>query len=76
MLKSRAVSPSDKIFFPNIKETEISRSDKGNGEQQQGMWADLNTLLSVKLQCIRDAKQAGAGGTLFVQKGAETFTLQ
>ncbi len=40
------------------------------------MWADLNTLLKVKLECIREAKQMGAGGTLFVQRGAETFTLQ
>lgn len=40
------------------------------------MWADLNTLLKVKLDCLHEAKQIGSGGTLFVQKGAETFTLQ
>lgn len=54
----------------------MSRSDKGNAQQQLAMWTDLNTLLKVKLQCMRDAKQAGSGGTLLVQKGAETFTLQ
>lgn len=40
------------------------------------MWADLNTLLRVKLECLREAKQIGSGGTLFVQRGAETFTLR
>lgn len=40
------------------------------------MWADLGTLLNIKIQCHRDAKQADAGGTLVVNKGAETFTLQ
>lgn len=39
------------------------------------MWSDLNTLLSVKIECHRDALEAGAGGTLSVNKGAETFTL-
>lgn len=41
------------------------------------MWADLHALLDVKLRCMRDAQNAGTGGTLLVQKGgAEMFTLQ
>lgn len=39
------------------------------------MWSDLNTLLGVKIECHRDADEAGAGGVLSVNKGAETFTL-
>lgn len=42
---------------------------------QRSMWLDLNTLLSVKIECHRDALEAGSGGTLSVNKGAETFTL-
>lgn len=58
------------------KEAELMKNDKSNGEKQHTMWADLNTLLNVKINCLREAKQAGSGGTLFVNKGAETFTLQ
>lgn len=53
-----------------------SRSEKGSAQQQLTMWADLHALLDVKLQCMRDARNAGAGGTLMVQQGgAEMFTL-
>lgn len=53
-----------------------SRSDKGSAQQQLTMWADLHALLDVKLQCMRDSRNAGAGGTLLVQQGgAEMFTL-
>lgn len=53
-----------------------SRSATGNARQQLAMWADLHALLDVKLACMRDAQTAGTGGTLLVQRGAETFTLQ
>lgn len=41
------------------------------------MWSDLHALLAIKRQCVRDARAAGAGGTLHVAErgGAETFTL-
>lgn len=58
------------------EEFRLIRSDEGNGEKQHAMWADLNSLLKVKLKCYRELKQAGSGGTLVVNKGAETFTLQ
>lgn len=58
------------------EEFRMTKSDTGNGEKQHAMWADLSTLLQVKIKCHRDIKQAGNGGTLVVNKGAETFTLQ
>lgn len=43
---------------------------------QQQMWSDVNQLLLVKLKCFNQAKMEGPGGTLSVDRGAETFTLQ
>lgn len=51
------------------------RNEKDNIMKQRSMWLDLNALLSVKIECHRDAMEAGDGGTLSVNKGAETFTL-
>lgn len=57
------------------QEIQKLKNDKNNIALQRSMWLDLNTLLSVKIECHRDALEAGAGGTLSVNKGAETFTL-
>lgn len=51
------------------------RNDKDNLVMQRSMWLDLNALLNIKIECHRDAIETGAGGTLSVNKGAETFTL-
>lgn len=58
-----------------LQEIQKLKNDKTNIALQRSMWLDLNTLLSVKIECHRDALEAGAGGTLSVNKGAETFTL-
>ncbi|KAJ6620946.1 Intraflagellar transport protein 81 like [Pseudolycoriella hygida] len=58
------------------EENRIINSENGSGEKQHEMWEDLNTLLKVKIECLCEAKQIGSGGTLLVQKGTETFTLQ
>lgn len=58
-----------------MQEIQKLKNDKHNMGLQRSMWLDLNTLLSVKIECHRDALEAGSGGTLSVNKGAETFTL-
>lgn len=72
----------DLVFFVHCfiswQEIQRMKNDKNNIGLQRSMWLDLNTLLSVKIECHRDASrwmEAGAGGTLSVNKGAETFTL-
>lgn len=52
------------------------KNDKNNMELQRSMWYDLNALLNVKIECHREALEADDGGTLSVNKGAETFTLR
>lgn len=59
----------------SVQEIQKLKNDKHNMGLQRSMWLDLNTLLSVKIECHRDALEAGSGGTLSVNKGAETFTL-
>lgn len=51
------------------------KNDKSNIELQRSMWQDLNAILNVKIECHREAMEAGAGGTLSVNKGTETFIL-
>lgn len=63
------------FFFCFTQEIQRLKNDKNNIGIQRGMWLDLNTLLSVKIECHRDAAQAGNGGILSINKGAETFTL-
>lgn len=60
------------LFLQEVKKL---KNDKNNIGLQRSMWLDLNRLLSVKIECHRDAIERGAGGTLSVNKGAETFTL-
>lgn len=45
-------------------------------QNQIMMWADLDKLLQVKLKCCQDQRQRGLGGTMQIDRGAETFTLQ
>lgn len=52
------------------------KNDKNNMELQRSMWYDLSALLNVKIECHREAMEADDGGTLSVNKGAETFTLR
>lgn len=52
------------------------KDDRNNIEKQRDMWFDLHALLNVKIECHREALEAGSGGTLSVNKGAETFTLR
>lgn len=58
------------------QDIETLRNDKNNMDLQRSMWYDLNALLNVKIECHREAMEAGDGGTLLVNKGAETFTLR
>lgn len=51
------------------------KNDKSNIGLQRSMWHDLNAILKVKIECHREAMEAGVGGTLSVNKGTETFTL-
>ncbi|XP_031617272.1 intraflagellar transport protein 81 homolog isoform X2 [Contarinia nasturtii] len=61
--------------WKHLQEIQRLKNDKNNIGIQRSMWLDLNRLLSVKIECHRDAAEAGAGGILSVNKGAETFTL-
>lgn len=51
-------------------------STKEMRSQQQGMWSDVIRLLQMKIKCFKESENKGAGGTLMVEKNAETFTLQ
>ena len=52
---------------------------RGNKEErlsQMGMWQDLCKLLQVKLKCSQEQKQNAMGGTMQIERNAQTFTLQ
>lgn len=63
-------------FFFICQEQQHLTETKDNRAMQQQMWSDVNKLLLVKLRCFNQAKMEGPGGTLSVDRGAETFTLQ
>lgn len=52
------------------------RDSKENRISQMGMWSDLCKLLQVKLKCSQDQKSNALGGTMQIDKNAQTFTLQ
>lgn len=51
-------------------------SNKEDRANQERMWSDLGQLLQVKLKCTLEQKSQGIGGTIQIERGAETFTLQ
>lgn len=51
----------------------------GNKEEmlnQMAMWQDLCKLLEVKLKCSQDQRNNAIGGTIQIDRNAQTFTLQ
>lgn len=50
-----------------------SKEDRMN---QMAMWSDLCKLLQVKLKCSQEQKNNAIGGTMQIEKNAQTFTLQ
>lgn len=52
---------------------------KGNKEErmnQMAMWQDLCKLLEIKLKCSQELKNNAIGGTMQIERNAQTFTLQ
>lgn len=50
------------------------RGSKEERMNQVAMWSDLCKLLQVKLKCSQ--KSSALGGTMQIEKNAQTFTLQ
>lgn len=52
------------------------RGNKEERKNQMAMWQDLCKLLQVKLKCSEDQRNTAIGGTMQIEKNAQTFTLQ
>lgn len=52
------------------------RGSKEDRMNQMGMWQDLCKLLGIKLKCSQEIKRNAIGGTMQIERNAQTFTLQ
>lgn len=52
------------------------RGSKEEMLNQMAMWHDLCKLLEVKLKCSEEQRNNALGGTIQIDRNAQTFTLQ